>query len=58
MSRYVHTYNYKKLINGTRPYKNIRLKFWLWGFGFTYESKTKLMGFALNSRDIRDIKKK
>ena len=54
----LHSYNYKKLINGTRPYKNIRLKFWLWGFGFTYESKTRLMGFALNSRDIRDIKKK
>jgi hypothetical protein len=54
----LHTYKYKKLINGARPYKTFRFKCWLWGFGFAYESKTRLMGFAVNSRDIRDIKKK
>ena len=46
----LHTYKYKKLVNGTLPYKNIRMKFWLWGFGMTIETKKRLCGFALNSR--------
>ena len=54
----IHSFNYNKVINGTRPYKRIRLRFWLWGFGFTYESKTRLMGFAINSRVYPHIDKK
>ena len=54
----LHTYKYKKLTNGTRPYKNVSFKFWLWGFGISYETKKSLGGFAVNSRDLRDIKKK
>lgn len=63
MNKLIHTYHYKKLINGTRPYKNIRFRFWLWGFGVAFESKTVLKGFAINSRayetkaDIKPRKK-
>lgn len=54
----LHTWKYKKLTNGTRPYKRIRIKFWLWGFGFAYETKKSLGGFALNSRYFKEPEKK
>jgi hypothetical protein len=54
----LHSYRYKKLINGTRKHKLITIRFWLWGFGVSYETKKSLGGFAVNSKDIRDIEKK
>ena len=57
MSRYVHTFKYKKLTNGTRKYSPIRIKFWLWGFGATYETKKSLGGFAIaDKRNVPDVK--
>jgi hypothetical protein len=57
MSRYVHTFKYNKLTNGTRKYSPIRIKFWLWGFGATYETKKSLGGFAIaDKRNVPDVK--
>jgi hypothetical protein len=59
MNKFIYTYHYKKLTERQRAYKPIRIKFWLWGFGVTYESKTTLKGFAINTRAYetkRDIK--
>lgn len=46
----IHTFNYVKLSNGNRPYRLIRMKVWLWGFGVTIETKKILKGLVLNSR--------
>jgi len=57
MSRYVHTFKYNKLTNGTRKYSPIRIKFWLWGFGATYETKKSLGGFAIaDKKNVPDVK--
>ena len=45
----LHTYKYKKLSNGTLPYSPIHIKFWLWGFSMSIETRKSLRGFALNS---------
>ena len=44
-----HTFHYKKLSNGTFPYKPIQIKFWLWGFGMCVETKKRIWGVAINS---------
>jgi hypothetical protein len=51
----LHSWKYKKLINGTRKHKLITVKAWLWGFGMSYETKKSLGGFTVNGRDLRDI---
>jgi hypothetical protein len=56
MNKFIYTYHYKKLTERQRAYKPIRMKFWLWGFGATYESKTTLKGFAINSRAYETAK--
>ena len=57
MSRYVHTFKYNKLTKGTRKYSPVRVKFWLWGFGFTYETKKSLGGFAItDTKAVPDVK--
>jgi len=57
MSRYVHTFKYNKLTNGTRKHRLITVKFWLWGFGATYETKRSIGGFAIaDKRNVPDVK--
>jgi hypothetical protein len=57
MSRHAHTFKYKKLTNGTRRYSPIRIKLWLWGFGFTYETKKSLGGFVIaHTPNLPDVK--
>jgi hypothetical protein len=59
MNKFIYTYHYKKLTERQRAYKPVRIKFWLWGFGVAFESKTTLKGFAINTRAYetkRDIK--
>lgn len=53
----LHSWKYKKLINGTRRHKFINVRVWRWGFGFSYETKKTLGGFTVNGRDMRDINK-
>lgn len=53
MNKHIHTYKYRKLSNGLKPYKPIRMKFWLWGFGLAYETKKYLGGFAINSKKFK-----
>ena len=38
---------YKKLTPGTRKYSPLSIKVWLWGFGYTYETKKKIGGFVI-----------
>jgi hypothetical protein len=57
MSRYVHTFKYNKLTNGTRKHKLITFRIWAWGFGITYETKKSIGGFAIADRkNIPDVK--
>jgi hypothetical protein len=57
MSRYVHTFKYNKLTNGTRKHKLITFRIWAWGFGITYETKKSIGGFAIADRkNILDVK--
>ena len=53
----LHSWKYKKLINGTRKHKLITVKAWLWGFGMSYETKKTLGGFAIaDKRNVPDVK--
>ena len=57
MSRYIHTFKYNKLTNGTRKHKLITFRIWAWGFGATYETKKSIGGFAIADRkNIPDVK--
>jgi hypothetical protein len=53
MNKYIHTFSYRKIINGFKPYKPIRMKFWLWGFGVSLETKKYIGGFAINSKKFK-----
>jgi hypothetical protein len=47
MSKHINTFKYKKLTPGTRKYSPLRIKVWLWGFAYTYETRKKLGGFVI-----------
>jgi hypothetical protein len=46
----IHTYKYKLISKGPIKQSPIKIRFWLWGFAFNYQTNKHIGGFSLNSK--------